>query len=337
MAGESSKGRAETATRREQVVGFVRAQQGVVSVYLKGFAMGAAGTVPGVSGGTIALITGIYDRLIGAFTGLDGTITRLIPRLHRREARAEFVTRLRESELAFLCLLFAGYLTAIFTLARLITTALDAAPGPTFAFFAGLIGASALVLFEPDWVFHPARVAAGVVGFALAFVIAGASGGGLLPETVPFVFVAATISVSGMVLPGISGSFMLLLLGLYEFMTGAAADFGSGLSALVTGGSADGLVADGSVIGVYALGAVVGFLTTAHVVKRALDRYPGTTFAFLVSLMFGALRYPFIRVTETTEVALEPVAAVAVAAVVGGGLVLAVDHHTDDLEYDEYE
>lgn len=333
MAGESS--RPET-TARERLAGFVRSRRGPVSVYLKGFAMGAAGTVPGISGGTIALITGIYDRFIGAFTGLDGSVTRMIPRLHRHEVRTEFVTGLRESELAFLGILFAGYLTAIFTLARVITIALETAPGPTFAFFGGLIGASALILFKPGWVVQPARIAAGAVGFVLAFVIAGASGSGILPETIPFVFIAATISVSGMVLPGISGSFMLLLLGLYEFMTGAAADFGSGVSALVTGGNAEGVAANGSVIGVYALGAVVGFLTTAHVVKRALDRYPGTTFVFLVSLMIGALRYPIIRVSETTELALEPMVAVAVAAIVGGGFVIVVDYYTDDLEYDEY-
>jgi putative membrane protein len=139
-----------------------------------------------------------------------------------------------------------------------------------------------------------------------------------------------------MVLPGISGSFMLLLLGLYEFMTGAAADFGSGLSALVTGGNADGLVANGSVIGTYGLGAVVGFLTTAHVVKRALDRYPGTTFVFLVSLLIGALRYPLIRVNQTTELAPGPMAAVVAAAIIGGGFIIVIDQYTDDLEYGEY-
>jgi putative membrane protein len=335
MAGESS--RPGEQSTRERFTGFVRARRGSVAVYLKGFAMGAAGTVPGVSGGTIALVTGIYDRLIGCVTRLDGSLLRLVPRLYRREARSKFLTRVREGDLAFLGILLAGYLTAIFTLAQVITAALDAAPGPTFAFFGGLIGASALVLFDTDWVFQPARIAAGVFGFVVAFGIAGASGSGVLPETAPFVFLAATISVSGMVLPGISGSFMLLLLGLYEYMTGAAAEFGSAVSTLVTGGNAEGLVTNGSVIGIYAVGAVVGFLTTAHVVERALERYPGTTFVFLVSLMVGALRYPILRVSETTETAAGPLAAVAAAALVGGGFILLVDHYTDDLEYDEYE
>jgi putative membrane protein len=337
MAGESSQGRTETATRREQAIHFLRERRGPLAVYLKGFAMGAAGTVPGVSGGTIALITGIYDRFIKALAQLDMEVVTLLGGLYKKENRTQFRERAEEMELVFLGALFAGFLSAVFTLARLITIALDTVPGPTFAFFGGLIGASALVLFDRRWLARPRHGIAAVVGFVVAFIIAGASGTGLLPETRLVVFFAAAIAISGMVLPGVSGSFLLLLLGQFEYITGTVSSFSGGIASLATGGSPGGLVADGSVLAVYAVGAVFGFLTTSRVVGRALDRYPGMTFAFLVCLMIGALRYPILKAGEHTEIAPRPLAGVALAAVLGGALVLLVDQYTDDLEYGKYE
>jgi putative membrane protein len=325
-----------TPSRRERLLQFVRERRGPLAVYLKGFAMGAADTVPGVSGGTIALIVGIYDRFIRALTLLDPRVLLLFRRVHRADGRTEFRQRLVEMEVPFLTLLFAGLLSAVFTIARVIHVALESAPGPTFAFFGGLIAASAVVLADRRWVSKWRDVAAAVAGFLVAFVVAGASGTGLLPTTLPMIFLSATIAISGMVLPGISGSFLLLLLGQFEYMTGVVTSFGDGVVTLLTGGTPENLVSDAAVLGVFALGAAVGFFTVAYAVRSALERYPSTTFVFLVSLMVGALRYPVIRVVETTDAAAVPVAGVALTAVVGGALVLVLDRYTDDLGYDEY-
>ena len=325
------------ATGRERLVASLRRRRETVSIFLKGFAMGTAAAVPGVSGGTIALITGIYDRFITALTLLDPTVFRFALRPHRAEFRAEFRRSFVEMEGSFLVVLFLGMVSAILTFARVASAALAAVPGPTFAFFAGLIGTSAVILFDRRWLVRPRQVVAALVGFSVAFLVAGASGTGLFPQTLPVVFVAAAIAVSGMVLPGLSGSFILLLLGQYEYLTGVVTSFTDALVAVATGGTADGLIADGTVLGTGVLGAIIGFLTTARVVQRALERYPGTTFAFLVSLLLGALRYPAIRVAETTAPAAVPVAGVLVAGGVGVALVFALDSFTEDLDYGRYE
>lgn len=301
---------------------------------LKGFAMGAADAVPGVSGGTIALITGIYERLIAAVTSLDPALLRFIPRLHRSADRAEFQGRLFEIDLPFLVVLGVGVVSAVVTLSRVMHLAIKTVPAPTFAFFAGLIGASAVVLGEREWVRRPDHVLAGIVGFAIAFLIAGASSAGLFPKTLPMVFFAGVIGICGMVLPGISGAFILLLLGQYEYLTGKLSRLVDQLINLVIGGETGNLVGDGAVVATFIAGAFVGLMTTAYGVRWALERYRTQTFAFLVSLMVGALRYPALQVAETGPTG--PALAVTVAAaVVGTILILILDYFTEDLAYAE--
>lgn len=305
-----------------------------VVVYLKGFAMGTADAVPGVSGGTIALITGIYERLIRALTALNPSVLGLFPRLHRGETRRELWNSLEEMDVPFLLVLGVGMVSAVVVLARVMHAALTALPGPTFAFFAGLIGASAIILLDRRWLNHPRQVGAAIAGFAVAFVVAGASTSGLFPQTTPMIFVAGAIAICGMVLPGISGAFILLLLGQYEYLTGVLTRFTDGLIEFVAGGEAGTLLQDGAVIGTFVVGAFVGLMTTAYVVRWALERYRGGTFAFLVSLMVGALRYPAEQIAAT-DPAGTTVASILLAAVLGAAVVLLLDRYTDDLEYTE--
>jgi putative membrane protein len=334
MTARDEEGTASTGDGAHgRLLTYLRERQDAVAVYLKGFAMGSAATVPGVSGGTIALILGIYDRFIRALTSVDSQFLGLAAGLHRTEGRARFRAAVRDQDLVFLLVLFAGLGTAVLTLARLISATLDAAPGPMFALFGGLIAASAVVLFERQWLTRPRHVVAAIAGFTIAFVVAGASGAGLFPDTLPMVFLAAAIAISGMVLPGLSGSFLLLLLGQYEFLTSVASRLTDHVAALASGTVPDKLFADIAVVATFGLGAVVGFFTTAHAVRAALERYPGTTFAFLVSLMIGALHYPVIRIAEETDPSPGPLAAVVVAALAGALLVLVFDHYTQDLDY----
>lgn len=301
-------------------------------VYLKGFAMGTADTVPGVSGGTIALITGIYERLIRALTSLDPGALRLLGGLHDTDTRAELWQELWEMDVPFLVALGIGMVSAVVVLARLMQLALSTIPGPTFAFFAGLIGASAVILYDSEWLSHPGQIAAGVVGFALAFFVAGASSAGVFPQTLPMVFFAGAVAICGMVLPGISGAFILLLLGQYEYMTAVLTSFTDGLVALGTGGDTSTIGSDGIVVITFVAGAFVGLLTIAYVVRWALERYRGATFAFLVSLMVGALRYPAVQVLDTDPTGFT-VLGIVLALLAGGAAVLALDRYTDDLEY----
>lgn len=306
---------------------------GPVVVYLKGFAMGSAATVPGVSAGTIALIAGIYDRFIRALTLLDGRLLGLATGLHRPAGRDRFREAARERDLPFLLVLLAGVGTAVLTLARLLSTVLDVAPGPMFAFFGGLIGASAVVLFDREWVRQPPHLIAAIGGFALAVVVATASGVGLFPATLPMVFVAAAIAISGMVLPGLSGSFLLLLLGQFERLAGVAGRVPDHAATLATGRWPEQFLADGAVVVAFGLGAAVGFFTTAHAVRAALERAPGVTLAFLVSLMVGGLALPVVRILEATTADPLAVTGLVLSGGAGAGAVFLFDRYTQDLAY----
>lgn len=305
----------------------------LIVVYLKGCAMGAADAVPGVSGGTIALITGIYERLIRAITNIDPGLLRTCVRLHRSNGRSEFRAECFERDVPFLLALGVGMLTAVILIARVVTVALEAVPGQTFAFFAGLIGASAVVLFEREWLESPRYVVAGVAGFAVAFLIAGASGAEVFGHSHLMIFLAGAVAICGLILPGISGAFILLLLGQYGYLAGVLTRFVDGMLGLAVGGGTDGLVADGGIVLTFMAGAAVGLLTIARLVRLALEVDRETTFVFLVSLMVGALRYPIERVLESAVPSPTVAASIFLAGVVGVVLVMLLDRYTDDLSY----
>jgi putative membrane protein len=295
-------------------------------VYLKGFAMGAADAVPGVSGGTIALITGIYERLVDAVAGLTTrgpAVLREFAVGHNpgraAVARAAFV----DLDLAFLVALGLGVVSGVLTLANAVDYALHAAPAATYAFFFGLILASPWVL-RREVEATPAALAAGLAGAALAFYVSG-----LPARTAAFgpvlLAVAGAIAISAMVLPGVSGSLVLLVLGPYEQLTGAVSDL---TDAALGGGDPTGpMVA----LGAFTVGAFVGVLSFARAVSWALDEYRAATMAFLVGVMVGALRRPAVEVAaEVAAWDAGTTAAVVGAGVVGAAVVLALDYATAD-------
>ena len=302
-------------------------------VYCKGFSMGAADVVPGVSGATIALIVGIYDRLIRALTSIDPREFRHFLRLTHRDGRANARKALERMDAAFLVVLGLGIASAVVVLSRLMYGAVTTYPVPTYAFFFGLIAASAVVLYGQITVWTPARIGVSLVGISLAATITGVTGTSASHGPL-MIFITGAIAICAMVLPGVSGAFFLLVLGQYEYLTGVLSEFSGGVLAVLNGEPITPLVENGIVIAIFGTGAVIGLFTMAHVVRRALNRYRGATLAFLVSLMVGALRLPVEEVaTNLGETAGNSLSIALVAAVVGCGAVLVVDRYTDDLEY----
>jgi len=305
-------------------------------VYLKGFCMGAADAVPGVSGGTIALITGIYGRLIAALTAISprrivGVLRGVLPGRFD-----EAVAAFRAVDGPFLLALGTGVLTAVVTVTRLIDAAIEAVPVLTFGFFFGLIGASAVVLWEQVTVDTPGRAAAAVAGFLLAFVASGQAAAAFGTGG-PVVFVAGAVAVSAMILPGVSGSLLLIILGQYEYMVGRLRAFVDAALAVVTGGEPAAVIDPGITVTVFVSGAVVGLFSVAHVVRWALETRRRATLAFLVSLIVGALRAPVVRTGQklaesggawTPEV----IAVFGGAAVVGAAGVVALDRYAGVVE-----
>ena len=297
--------------------------------------MGAADSVPGVSGGTIALITGIYERLIGAIATLDPRAARHLLRVHQASGRQTLKSRLLAMDVPFLVVLGTGVATALILVSQVMHVALAEARALTFAFFFGLIAASAVVLYEHVSVRTAGRVAAAIAGFGIAFLVSGVSAGSEASHALPIVFVAGAIAITAMILPGVSGAFFLVLMGQYGHLTTVLKQFVDRLLGLVTGeASVADVIELGTIVLTFGFGAILGLLAFARVVQWALSNYRAATITFLVSLMVGALRLPAIEVLDHTDV-WTPTTAVGTLAAAGIGIlaVLLLDRYTESLSY----
>ncbi|MCX2818925.1 DUF368 domain-containing protein [Haladaptatus sp. F3-133] len=303
--------------------------------FVIGICMGSADAVPGVSGGTIALIAGIYGRLIRMVTAITpgrllGLLGALVP-YNGRVSVQDAVGVWDELDGWFGLALATGVVTAVVVVTRVVHVASRNSPTLLFGFFFGLIAASAVILVRELTVATAFQASMAVTGFAVAFLLSGSStflsAGGLL-----VVFASGAIAVSAMILPGVSGSLLLVVLGQYTRMSTTLTRFVDALAGVVTGGTADRLTQHAAVVGTFVVGGLVGLFTVSRVVRYALDRNRRATMAFLVALVVGALRAPVERVgTEvgfTTDVAL----AFASAAVVGAVALLLLDWYAIDLD-----
>ena len=250
-----------------------------VGLALKGLCMGAADVVPGVSGGTVALITGIYDRLVKAIRSIDSDALKYLVRMDPKNALAGM-------HLRFLATLFLGIGAAIISLARLMNYLLHHEPVLTWSLFFGLIAASILVVGRrvTGW-----RKGAGlnfVLGVAAALAIVN-----LIPFSTPdslwFIFLCGLVAICAMILPGISGAFILLILGKYEFVTAALKN--------------PFLPANLVVILVFCCGCGIGLLGFSRLLNYLLQRYANATLAFLTGLMAGSMWkiWPWKEVLKT--------------------------------------
>ena len=308
----------------------------LTGIYLRGLGMGAADAVPGVSGGTIALIVGIYERLISAVTAIQPGRLRTILGGLRAEGRPEAVGALREIDTGFLLALGAGIATAVVTVLRLVSILLETNPVETYGFFFGLIGASVVVLYSAVSLSTRRRQAAAGGGFVLAFLLSGYAAG-TLGSSLPIIFLAGALAVSAMILPGVSGSLLLLMLGQYEFMSNALSRFTDALAGVLNGGGIAAVADTATPVVTFMAGGVIGLLTIAHSVRWALEHYREATLAFLVSLIVGALRAPVEQTTielgEASAVwTAETVGLFLLFAVVGAAAVLVVDRLAGGIE-----
>jgi len=232
-------------------------------LFAKGMAMGAADVVPGVSGGTIAFISGIYDELVDTLRGLTpGTLSWLF-----REGLPSFWRRINGG---FLLVLLAGILTSIFSLARVVMHSLEHYPLLIWSFFLGLILASIFHVGRGLGHWRPPQLLGLAAGTLIALLASFAPpvAVGVGPLTV---FGAGALAICAMILPGISGSFILVLIGMYPVLIQAVASL------------------DFSVLGIFACGAVIGLLVFSHLLSWLLHHHRATTLAVMVGFMVGSL------------------------------------------------
>lgn len=249
-----------------------------VGLYLKGVFMGAADIIPGVSGGSIALITGIYDDLIDAIHSINLEVVKEF-------FSGKCISAIKKIHWGFILPLLAGILTAIFSMGRLMNYLLEEQTLYTWSVFFGLIVASAFVIGKACKL-NPKRFVIMLLGGIMSFSIVG-----LVPVETPeslwFLFVCGAIAICAMILPGISGAFLLLILGKYHYITELIKNpFGEGNLLVIV---------------VFALGCLVGILSFSRVLKFVLTRWHAATLAFLTGMMVGSLRkiWPYKEVIET--------------------------------------
>jgi putative membrane protein len=307
--------------------------------FVVGLCMGSADAVPGVSGGTIALIAGIYGRLIAMINAITPervvdffvALTPLNGGFDPRAALRIF----DEIDGWFAIALAAGVGAAVIVVTRAVSVLADREPALLFGFFFGLIAISAVILLRELAFESWFQVAAAVVGFTIAFLLSGEVEF-LETNSLLVVFVAGAVAVSAMILPGVSGSLLLIILGQYKFMTDTLSRFIDALLAPVIGGSTATLADDAVLVVTFLAGGLVGLFTISRVVRRALDRNRRATMAFLVALVVGALRAPIVETRDATPSGFtsEVVLAFVGAAVVGSIFLLVLDWYAVDLDLD---
>lgn len=237
---------------------------------LKGLGMGAADIIPGVSGGTIAFITGIYDEFVGSLNNFDKTAVKLF-------FSGRFKEFWQHINGNFLLSLFCGILVSVFSMANLMRHLLHNFPIQTWAFFFGLIVASSIFILKGirNWKWFDVLTL--VLGVVIGAVICTLS-----PTTTPdglwFIFICGALAICAMILPGISGSFILLLLGKYEFIMDTIAGLTNGNT-----------VHSALVLAVFAIGAAVGILSFSKFLHWLLSRYHRQTLLGLAGFIIGSL------------------------------------------------
>lgn len=283
-----------------------------LKTYVIGFLMGSADVVPGVSGGTIALVTGIYERLLASIRSGSSALGSLI--------KGDFAgtkRNLRDVEWIFLFLILGGIFTAVLSLAHFIEVQLEENPVILAAAFFGLVIGSIAVAIR--MIREPAmsHLWVGLVVGGALFALLGLGSGAVRESPSLFAyFGSAALAICAMILPGISGSLILVLIGMYDSVLGAVND------------------RDYAAVGVFILGATVGLAFFSQILTIALRRWHDLVLAGLIGLMAGSLRvvwpWPDGVQGATLGVPEGDVLLAIVAAVIGLGVVLGVARLTPE-------
>lgn len=233
------------------------------TVAFKGMCMGAADVIPGVSGGTIAFIMGIYAELLDSIKSVNGEALKLL-------LKGKIGAFWKHINGTFLASLFTGILISVFSIAKLMKYLLEFHPVPLWSFFFGLILASAIYILKGLDKWSLQNIISLLSGVAIGVFICLASPG-QTPDALWFIFLSGAIAICAMILPGISGSFILLLLGKYAFVMEAVSTLNI------------------PVLIVFAAGACIGIVCFSHILSWLLKKFYMLTIALLSGFMLGSL------------------------------------------------
>lgn len=249
-----------------------------ILIFLRGLFMGIADIIPGVSGGTIALITGIYERLVHAISEINKLI---IKNVFRAKIRNAFVN-IKKLDFPLFIPLIIGIALAFITLSHLMSYLLLVWTGLTYAFFFGLILASAIFVYKQASDNHAMNLIPLILGIVFGLFIVSLKAL-QANHSLLIIFLSGAIGICAMILPGISGAFILLILNQYEYMINVIKN----------------LVLDKLLV--FLIGAGVGILSFSKLLDYLLEKHKGATMAFLTGLMLGSLKLPVVRMFSSPE------------------------------------
>ncbi|WP_299325187.1 DUF368 domain-containing protein [uncultured Maribacter sp.] len=247
-------------------------------ISLKGMAMGIAELVPGVSGGTIAFVTGIYEEFITSINNVNLTTLKVL----KEEGFKKFWEKLNGN---FLLALAIGMMISILTLSKAIAWLLEEHTIVTWAFFFGLVLASVIFVAKSIKKWNVLAIVLFIIGTASAFYITT-----LPPSTssgsLPYIFLSGAVAICAMVMPGISGAFILVLMGSFKTVLGALNEKDFGI--LIT----------------FIFGIVFGILSFARVLKWMFTNYKDATLAILTGFILGSLNkiWPWKNIIEIIQI-----------------------------------
>lgn len=277
----------------------------LIGLFLRGLLMGTSDIMPGISGGTIALITGIYDRLIGAISNIK---FRFIKPLLKGDIGGFKTKLLEDIDFEFFIPLGLGIAIAMLLMSGVITFLLNDYAAFTYSFFAGLILASIFILYNQLDAFNIKAIAITVIFTILSYIFIG-----LNPvqasHTLPVLFISGFIGICAMLLPGVSGSSLLLILGQYEYMINAVHNL-----SIVE-------------IGVFGVGALGGFMGMSRVIKYLLKNHKVATVAALIGIMLGSMRIPFSKIVGVSLIPLLICVALFIVAMI---IVLTIESKSNN-------
>ena len=272
--------------------------------------MGSADIVPGVSGGTIALITGIYAHLVEAISKIKFAF---IKPLFKADFRGFWNQMLEEIDFKFFIPLVLGIGVAFLTLAKVVTFCMDNYTALTYSFFLGLIIASAVVLFKKLNKVTLKNLLCTILGIVLTYIFVS-----LNPiaanHSLIVIFISGMIAICAMILPGISGSFLLLLLGQYSYM----------LDALHQLNFTD--------IIVFVVGALIGILGFSKILNFLIKNYEEITMAFLIGVMLGSLKVPAAQIMNSVSINISGLLPCVIVAIIAFAIIIVLESRFDYID-----
>lgn len=272
--------------------------------------MGSADIVPGVSGGTIALITGIYTHLVEAISKIKFGFIKPLFKGDLKGFKQQF---LDEIDFKFFIPLILGIGVAFLTLAKVVTYCMDVYTALTYSFFLGLIISSAVILFRKLEKINIKHLLCALIGAILTYIFVSlnpiAANHSLL-----VIFISGMIAICAMILPGISGSFLLLLLGQYKYMLNALHQLHF------------------SEIIVFIVGAVIGILGFSKILNYLLKNYEEFTMAFLIGVMLGSLKVPAVEIVNSVSMNFSGLLPCLIVAIIAFALIIILETRFDYIE-----